>query len=412
MAQQSAPGFLAGVEPSPDGVARFARAHRRALLLTVAGIVVAAVAGILLLRYLDSFESTDDAQIEGNISAIGARVSGTVTAVYVEDNQRVRTGDLLVELDPADYRVALAEALASEDQAKAMANAEAPTNPIITLTNSTNVATGGQDVATAEADLQASQEDYEASLANVKLVAANGGLADLELTRSRDLFRAAAVPQQTLDQSQATADATKAQLAAARATADAARRHVDEKRAHLSQAESRLTQVRVNGPRQLETAIATIASRRASAALATAAAEQARLNLSYTRVTAPVAGVVGRKSVNVGDHAVPGQALLGIVQVASVWVTANFKETQLRRMHPGQRSDIHVDALDLDLHGVVESLPGASGATFSLFPPENATGNYVKVVQRLSVRIRLDPDQPGIDRVRPGMSVEPKVWLP
>jgi membrane fusion protein (multidrug efflux system) len=281
------------------------------------GLVIGAV---LLLRYLGSFASTDDAQVDGNISSIGARIAGTVVAVHVEDNDRVAVGDPLVELDPVDYRVALDQATANLAQSR-----------FHTLTEAK----------------------------------ANNRLAQIDLERSRHLVDVGAVPVQDLDQ----------RLAAGR---------------------SQAAEVQAAG---------------ASVRAAQAAVNQARLDLDYTRIAAPVAGIIGQKSVNVGDRVQPAQTLLAIVQVDNVWITANFKETQLRRMHPGQRANVHVDALDVDFRGHVESLPGASGARFSLFPPENATGNYVKVVQRLPVRIRLEPDQTGLDRLRPGMSVEPKVWL-
>jgi membrane fusion protein (multidrug efflux system) len=281
---------------------------------------VLVVLGVILRRYLGSFVSTDDAQIDANISSIGARIAGTVIAVHVEDNDTVRMGDPLVELDPADYQVALDQATANLAQARYHTLNEAK---------------------------------------------ANNRLAQIDLERSRHLVQVGAVPVQDLDQHLATGRSQAAEVQAAAASVRAAQ----------------------------------------------AALEQARLDLTYTRIAAPIAGIVGQKAVNVGDRVQPAQALLAIVQAGDLWVTANFKETQLQHMHPGQRADVHVDTLDQTFCGHVESMPGASGARFSLLPPENATGNYVKVVQRLPVRIRLDPDQPNIDRLRPGMSVEPKVWL-
>ena len=294
--------------------------HRRALPWVALAVVVLAAVAYLVLRYLATFETTDDAQIDGDASVIAARVAGTVLAVHVRDNDRVEPGAPLVDLDPADYDVALSAAKANLEQAKYHQLAEAR---------------------------------------------ANEHLAMRELERSRRLFASGAIPPEDLDARQTTAATRSAEVRASQAAVDAAE----------------------------------------------AALEQARLNLAYTHVTAPVAGIVGQKHVNVGDRVQPAQELLAIVQVDNVWITANFKETQLRQLRVGQRADVDVDALGRTFRGHVESLPGASGARFSLLPPENATGNYVKVVQRLPVRIRLEPNQEGLDRLRPGMSVEPKVWL-
>jgi membrane fusion protein (multidrug efflux system) len=299
---------------------RFVRDHRRVVPLIVFAATGLGVITTFGLRYLASFENTDDAQIDGDASAIAPRVAGTVIAVHVQDNDRVEANAPLVELDPADYRVALAQAGANLEQARFQRLSEAE---------------------------------------------ANARIAQLDLARSRRLVASASLAREDLDTRQATADARAAEVAAAHAAIDGAQ----------------------------------------------AALDQARLNLGYTHIAAPVGGVVAQKHVSVGDRVEPAQELLAIVQVDDLWITANYKETQLRNMRPGQHADVHVDALGQTFRGHVESLPGASGARFSLLPPENATGNYVKVVQRLPVRIQLEPGQPNMDRLRPGMSVEPKVWL-
>jgi membrane fusion protein (multidrug efflux system) len=315
------PGHQAGPqEPLPSRVRAFVHRHRRLIPVALLAIVVAAVLVFLLLRYLASYENTDDAQVDGNASTIASRIAGTVFAVRVQDNDRVKQGDELVTLDPADYQVALEQAQANVDQARLHGLTEAQ---------------------------------------------ANAHLARVDLERSRRLVGSGSLAPQDLDTHQATAEARTAEVGASRAA--------------------------VNG--------------------AQAALEQARLNLGYTDIRAPVSGIVAQRQVNLGDRVQPAQALLAIVQTDDLWITANYKESQLRSMRPGQRAEVHVDALDQTFRGHVESLPGATGARFSLLPPENATGNYVKVVQRLPVRIRLEPDQANMDRLRPGMSVEPKVWL-
>jgi membrane fusion protein (multidrug efflux system) len=283
--------------------------------------------------------------------------------------------------------------------------------PITTVTNRTTIATAETDVAGAEADLAAAERDHDAAIARLKEAQANDRIAEVEVGRSRHLVDAGAVPQQDLDERQATADARAAAVNAARANVESTRKHAEEARAKVAEAQARFGQAQENAPQQLTQTNASVRAREAAARAAQAALDQARLNLSYTHITTPVDGVVGEKSVNVGDRVQAAQELLAVVQIEDLWVTANYKETQLRRMHPGQRATVRVDALGRTFHGHVESMPGATGARFSLLPPENATGNYVKVVQRLPVRIRLDPGQAELDRLRPGMSVEPKVWL-
>ncbi len=397
--------------PVRERARAFVQKHRRQAPYGLLGLVALGVGAVLLVRYLGSFESTDDAQVDGNISSIGSRIAGTVTALYTDDNLRVEPGDVLAELDPADYRVSLDQAEANLAVARSQASGEERTVPITRVTNSTSLSTAQQDVANAQADLGAAQHDLDQSVAKTHEAMANGRIAQIELGRSRHLVDTKAVSQGDFDQHQATADARTAELSGAQAAVESSRRRVDQSRAKLHQALDRLQQVEQNAPRQLEQSTEGSDARAAAASAARAAVEQANLNLSYTRISAPVGGIVGQRSANIGDRLQSAQALLAIVQVDDLWVTANFKETQLRDMHPGQRADVRVDALGKKFRGHVESLPGASGARFSLLPPENATGNYVKVVQRLPVRIRLDPGQATLDRLRPGMSVEPTVWL-
>jgi membrane fusion protein (multidrug efflux system) len=374
-------------------------------------LVVAVAAGVVLLRYLSTFETTDDAQVDGNISAIGARIAGTVSAVYVEDNQRVAPADLLVELDPQDYEVALKQAEANLDQTRHEHAVQTPSVPITDVTNRTSIATAEKDVASARAEVAGAVRDQDAAVARLREAEANERIAHVDLERSAHLVEAGAVAQQDFDERRATADARAAAVTAAQAGVESSRERVTQARAKVAQAEARLAQAQENAPKQLDQTTANVMAHEASVDASQAALEQARLNLDYTRIVAPVAGIVGQKSVNVGDRVQPGQQLLAIVQTDTLWITANYNETQLRHMHPGQRADVRVDSLGRTFHGHVESLPGATGARFSLLPPENATGNFVKVVQRLPVRIRLDGDQEGLERLRPGMSVEPKVWV-
>jgi membrane fusion protein, multidrug efflux system len=401
-------------EAAPSRVERIRQwraAHPRATWLIWGGLAVAVVVAVALWLHLRTYVSTDDAQIDADISSISARVSGVVTAVRVVDNQYVHAGDVLAELDPADFQVAVARAEASLAQARAQTEAQLPSLPITTTTTQTSRATSAADVEVARSELTAAERDVDSARARVAQAEAQARLAAVDYQRSVELRATNAVAQVDLDQHTAARDSANAELTAARAALESAKKRVDQHRERVAQAQSRLGETEKNAPKEVDIQAANIESRKASVKDAEAALEQAKLNLAYARIVAPVSGVVGRKSVNIGNHVTPGQQLLVIVQVDHLWVTANFKETQIHDMHPGQRARVGVDAYGVELDATVESMPGASGSRFSLFPPENATGNYVKVVQRLPVRLRILPNQRRYDELRPGMSVEPKVYI-
>ncbi|HEY2406164.1 MAG TPA: HlyD family secretion protein [Polyangiaceae bacterium] len=407
----SSPPALEQKRPSAARAHSWLREHPRRAALAAAALVVVAAGALLLWLHLRTYESTDDAQIDGDISAVGARVSGTVTALSVQDNQAVKAGDVLLELDGAEYAVALAQAEANLAQAEAQAEAQQPNVAITETTSKTAIASSGSDLAGAAAELAALKQDQAAASARLKEADARSKLAEIDRSRSESLVESGSSSKEDLDQKTSAADVATAELTAARAAVDAASKRLEQQRSRIAEAQSRFEDARTNAPQQLDVQRATVASHTASVKAAQAALDEARLRFGYTRIVAPVGGIVGKKSVNIGDHVEPGQQLLAIVQTGTLWVTANFKETELARMHPGQRARIDVDAYGSTFTGRVESMPGASGARYSLFPPENASGNYVKVVQRLPVRIRLDPGQPGLERLRPGMSVEPKVYV-
>lgn len=390
---------------------RWRQAHPRALVGIIAGIAVLAMAGIAFFLYERTFVSTDDAEIDGNISAIGARVSGVVIHVYVEDNQYVHAGDPIADLDPSDLDVAVAKAQADLALAQAQNEASAPAVPITEQTNKTQIANSGGDIATTSAQLSAARKDADAAKARVDQAEAQARLADVDRVRSQALVKSGAVSQADLDQKAAESEAARAEVSSAQSALKSAEARVAQLQAQVGEAQNKFEEAKANAPKQVEIQKANVTSREAQIQAAQAALAQAKLNLGYGKIVAPVSGVIGKKSVNVGDHVEPGQPLVAIVQTDDLWVTADFKETQLRRMHPGERVKVSVDAYGTTFTGTVESMPGASGAKYSLFPPENATGNYVKVVQRLPVRLRLDPNQPGLDLLRPGMSVEPKVYV-
>jgi membrane fusion protein (multidrug efflux system) len=397
--------------PRRERLRRWAREHRRASLAIVVALGLLVVIGVMVAIQLWRYESTDDAQIDAHISGLSARVAATVQHVLVENNMEVREGQLLVELDPRDFDVAVAQAEAQLAQAQAELAGAHPEVPIVALTTQTQAATASADVIAAEAALSSSEREAEAARAAVREAEAHREQAARDLARARYLIAQRAIPDEQLDARLATARAANATADSARARAAAAQKSVAQARERLLQAHSRDREAARVGPQQVVVQRANIASREAQVKAAGARLERARLDLAYTRVVAPFAGVVGRRAVEPGEHVQPGQELIALVDVAQPWVTANFKETQLRHMRAGQGVRVHVDALVRDYDGEVESLPGASGARFSLLPPENATGNYVKVVQRLPVRVRLFPGQPEMERLRPGMSVEPRVHV-
>lgn len=386
------------------------RAHPRGAIALLVLVVLLIVGAAILWWYLATFESTEDAQIDGHISPVSTRVAGTVTGVFVENNQRVQAGQLLVQLDPRDYQVALDRAEAELARAQAQLAATHPSVPITSTTTQTTVATTTQEVSDAEAALAAAERDVQAAQARVQAARATEERARADLDRTRYLFLEKATPVERLDAAEAVYKAAHADVASQRALARAAAKAVEQQQARLRQAWSRQGEAQKNAPRQVSVQKSQIDAQQAAVRAAQAEVERAQLELAYTRITAPIAGVIGMRSAEPGQRVQPGEQLVAVVDLDHVWVTANFKETQIKGMRVGQPVHIEVDALGGEaLRGQVESFPGATGARYSLLPPENATGNWVKVVQRLPVRIALSPGQDPRHRLRLGMSVEARV---
>ncbi len=385
----------------------------RPITILIIVIVVAALAigAFFLFSYLDSYESTDDAQVDGHIDSVSSRISGTVTNVYVEDNYTVKAGQVLVALDPRDYQVALEQAQADLVQSQAELTAQNPNVPIVNTQNETTISTVNLDVASALAKVASAQQSYAATLAQIKQSQATHANDVAEVARFKVLVDKDEVSREQYDAKVTAAKASEAAVEANQASADASRKQIEQAQAEVDQARARLSQARQNAPRQVAVQRANIAGRTADVQSKKAAVDQALLNLQYCKITSPADGVIGKKSVEAGTRVSPGQELLAVVPLDDIWITANFKETQLKRMRAGQHVTIKVDAFGRSYNGYVQSIAAASGAKYSLLPPENATGNYVKVVQRIPVRIRLDRGEDQDRRLRPGMSVEPKVWL-
>ena len=380
------------------------------IALIVLFVVAAIVSGAWL--YFGSYEATDDAQVDGHLNPISSRISGTVLTVNpdVEDSHYVKAGTVLAEIDPADLQAEVDRARAEYERLRASAVA-AQQDVAVISSNSTgrmNVA----DAAVLEASDSIATEKATLESAQARVVQAEASYTRAEADRQRyeKLLAKREISQSEYDRIATESTTGHAAVNAAHADLNAAQRRV-------GQAESRLVERKADlfaahtAPEQIRSSIAKATAAGAEAARARAQLTTAELNLSYTKIVAPVSGVIGRKSIEVGQRIQPGQQLLSIVPVDEVWVTANFKETQLRKMHAGQPVIVHLDSYDRDYHGRIEDLGGATGSRFSLLPPENATGNYVKVVQRVAVRVLLDQGENSDHLLRPGMSVEAEVKL-
>jgi membrane fusion protein, multidrug efflux system len=401
----------------PDSEARYQR--RSAFLnhprtrwgLIFAGVVI--LTGIFFLwRYLASYESTDDAQIDGHVNSVSARVSGHVLKLNVQDNQYVEKGTVLVEIDPADYEVAVAQARAEYADAQAQAAAAGINVPITDVSSSSQVSGAQAGVSGAQAGISAARQQYEAAKSQVVEADANNTKAQNDLVRYKQLIEKQEISQQQYDQAVASAQAAAATLLAARSSADSYAAQIEQAQSKLLQAGADL-RTADTAPQTMRATRARALSAQANADQKKAALDQAELNLVYTKVIAPVTGAVSNRTVEVGQNVQPGQEMMKVIPLdyTDLWVTANFKETQLKKMKPGLAAEIAVDATGKTYKGHVDSIAGASGARFSLLPPENATGNYVKVVQRIPVKIVFEASENKGHELRPGMSVVPKVWL-
>jgi membrane fusion protein (multidrug efflux system) len=369
-------------------------AGKRTPLLIGAGIL-AALALAVFWYHSAGFESTDDAQIDGHLTPLAARVGGTVVEVRAVDNQPVEAGAVLVRIDPRDYEVALARAKADLADAEA-AFAAARTDIGVTSTAGTSA------VRVAESDRSGAEARLRSARAQLREAEAKDAKAAQDVERLKGLAAKDEVSQQEYDASRVAAESARATRETAAAAVHEAEQAVAGADAHVSQARS--------APQLLEITRAKAASAEARVAQARAALERAQLDLEHTELRAAVSGLVSKKTAEVGQVVQPGQPLLAIVPLEDVWVTANFKESQLRRLRPGQPVDIDVDAYGgRTYRGHVDSIAAATGARFSLLPPENATGNYVKVVQRVPVKIVLEPNENAEHLLRPGMSVVPTV---
>jgi membrane fusion protein, multidrug efflux system len=406
------------LEEPPKGLA-----NPKVRRLLIAGGVVVLAGVVALFAYYFNRESTDDAQVDGHITPLASKVYGRVAQVLVDDNQAVKAGQILVKIDPRDYQAALDQAKAS----LALAESEARSAGVDVPRTRENVASGNSSADAgllgAIADLARAQATYEQAQtadlawaqANIEKSRANAELAKDDLARYKPLMEKGEISKQQYDAAQANADATASALKADQEKLEQARRNVEVAKAQRDSAKAKVEQAQA-GVASAQADIKQVSMKTADAQAKLAKVEQARaaldaaqLNLSYTEITAPVDGVATHKQVEVGQIVQAGQGLLVVVPLQDVWVTANFKETQLKKMRPGQKAEVKVDTYGKTFSGHVDSIAGATGSVLSLLPPENATGNYVKVVQRIPVKIVLDPISADKAVLRPGMNVDATV---
>ncbi|MGA3237964.1 MAG: HlyD family secretion protein [Bryobacteraceae bacterium] len=393
-------------------------------LLAIILLPVLALGGYLFWLHLSKFESTDDAEVDGQMYAISSRITGHVIDVKVEDQQQVSVGDVLVVLDPKGYEVAVAKARA--DLADAVATYESSRTGVpITSTNTKSTLNSANSarldasagVSGAERQLEAARARLATAQANARAAQANFVKASQDVERYQQLVSKDEISKQQYEAAVSAMDADRATLEAQNAMATEATDNISVAEKNVEQAQTRVQQAdaqiqaALTGPDQVKVTQAKAQSAAAKVEEQKALLDQAELNLQYTTIVAPINGIIGKKSVATGQNVSAGQELMDVVPLEGLWVTANFKETQLEKMRVGQPVKISVDAYDREYTGKIQRIAGASGARFSVLPPENATGNYVKVVQRIPVRIELDPGQNNDHLLRQGMSVTPTVQL-
>jgi membrane fusion protein (multidrug efflux system) len=383
------------------------KSSRRGIVVVV--ILLLVVAAVAVWWHSTYSEDTDDAQVNGHLIQISSRINGQVLKVDVEENQVVKAGDPIAELDPKDYNVAVENAEAALASARANAAAANVNVPITTINTGSNLRSAGSDVSGTHAGVEQAQQQLEAAHAKVAQATANSVKAQADLERYKPLVAKDVISKQQFDAAVAAAAAAASvqdAVASEQAANDGVR--VAREREASAQAGYRYAQT---GPQQVAAQNAKAKQALAQVDQAQAQLDQANLNLSYCKIVAPEAGIITRKSVEINQNVAAGQNLLTLVSLQGIWVTANFKETQLRHMTAGQTVEIDVDATGKTYNGRVTQIGGATGSVLSLFPPENATGNYVKVVQRVPVRIDFTdlPHEDPNQLLRPGLSVEPKV---
>jgi membrane fusion protein (multidrug efflux system) len=388
------------------------REHPGKSLAAVLALLAVLIVTAYFLRNLFLYEDTDDAQVDGHVMPLSARISGQIKEVHVIEGQLVHANDVLVTIDAADYKIAEAQAQANLANAMATAASSHWSVPITSITVQSNLDSAKTAVTNAEAALKAAEHNSESAKASLMQAEANAAKSDADLERAKQLVAKEDISRQQYDQEVAAATANRAAVVSAQAAVHAAEQSVQQAQGKVLQAKNDL-QTAETAPEQVSLIRANALAADAQVSQRKAQAAQAQLNVDYTTIRSPVTGIIGRKSVEIGQNVSIGQEMLEVVPLDDVWVTANFKETQLAHMRPGQSVEINVDAYGRKWKGRVTNIGGGTGSVFSLLPPENATGNYVKVVQRVPVRIDFDritgQDFNARGLLKPGLSVLPDV---
>jgi len=382
-------------------------------------ILLIAAAGFYMWSRTWNRVSTDDAQVDGHIVPVSSKIYGNVVEVLVDDNQKVKAGQVLVRIDPRDYQAKLDLARASVAASEGQAQGASVGVPLIRETTLSGTESADAQLAAEQADYQRAKDDYTKAAnsdvawarSNVETAQATYDRAQADLNRMKPLADKAEISRLQLDSYVAAARVAESELKAAKDKLAGALQDAQTKKSAMLAAQARVLQGRAGvsearaNTKQVDVRTADAAYAEANVKMARANLEAAELNLSYTTIVAPVDGVVTKKTAEVGQIVQPGQGMMVLVPLNDVWVTANFKETQLRDVHAGQKAEVKVDLTGKTYAGHVDSVAGATGSRLSLLPPENATGNYVKVVQRIPVKIVFDPVPPG-NVLRPGMNVD------
>jgi membrane fusion protein, multidrug efflux system len=386
--------------------------HRKKMAVLLLAVVLVLIGGGYFAWRAFQYEDTDDAQIDGHIMPLSARITGQIQEVKVVEGQLVHAGDVLVTIDQRDYKIAVAQTQANLADAEATAASSRWNVPITAVSTSSNLASAETAVVNAEAGVAAAEQNLESAKATAEQAEANATKSDADLVRYRQLVAKEDISRQLYDQASASAIANRAGVVSVKASVLAAEQALRQQQGKLLQAKADLRTAQT-APQQVLLTRAKADAADAQAVQRKAQLDQAELNLSFTVIRSPVTGIVGKKSVEVGQNVSVGQELVDVVPLDDIWVTANFKETQLAHMEPGQPVEIAVDAYGRKWKGHVTNMGGGTGSVFSLLPPENATGNYVKVVQRVPVRIDFDRvagqsfNAEGL--LKPGLSVDPDV---
>ncbi len=397
------------VQSEPDEATEAPKPKSRKGII-IAIVVLLVIAGVGFWWHSTYSEETDDAQLNGHLMQISSRIAGQISKVYVQENQFVNAGDPIADIDPRDLQVAVENAQAALASAQANAAAAQVNVPITSINTGSTLSSAGADVSATNASVAQAEKQLDAARARVEQAKANNTKAQSDLERYKPLVEKDVISKQQYDAAVAAAASAQAAVVDAEASQQAASDGVRVAHERAAQAEAQLTSAKT-GPQQVVAQNARARQALAQVQQAQAQLDQAKLNLSYAHIVAPAAGIITRKSVELNQNVSVGQNLLTLVSLEDLWVTANFKETQLRHMAAGQSVDVHVDATGKDYHGKVTQIGGATGSVLSLFPPENATGNYVKVVQRVPVRIDFTDlkDEDSKHLLRPGLSVEATV---